>query len=47
MAADYVKFSTNFELLGGYMSPVSDAYRKAGLASAEHRQVVAQLNGVS
>lgn len=37
MAADYVKFSTDFELLGGYLSPVSDAYRKAGLASAEHR----------
>ena len=37
MAADYVKFSTDFELIGGYLSPVSDAYRKAGLASAEHR----------
>lgn len=37
MAADYVKFSTEFELLGGYLSPVSDAYRKAGLASADHR----------
>lgn len=37
MAADYVKFSTDFELVGGYLSPVSDAYRKAGLASAEHR----------
>lgn len=37
MAADYVKFSTEFELLGGYLSPVSDSYRKAGLASAEDR----------
>ena len=37
MAADYVKFSTDFELIGGYLSPVSDSYRKAGLASAEHR----------
>ncbi|MCJ1369612.1 hypothetical protein MMC20_000824 [Loxospora ochrophaea] len=37
MAADYVKFSTEFELVGGYLSPVSDAYRKAGLALAEHR----------
>ena len=37
MAADYVKFSTDFELVGGYLSPVSDAYKKAGLASAEHR----------
>lgn len=37
MAADYVRFSTDFELVGGYLSPVSDAYRKGGLASAEHR----------
>lgn len=37
MAADYVKFSTDFEMIGGYLSPVSDAYRKAGLASAEDR----------
>lgn len=37
MAADYVKFSTDYEIVGGYLSPVSDAYRKAGLASAEHR----------
>ena len=39
MAADYVKFSTDFELIGGYLSPVSDSYRKAGLASAEDRYV--------
>lgn len=39
MAADYVRFSTDFEMIGGYLSPVSDAYRKAGLASAEHRLV--------
>lgn len=37
MAADYVKFSTDFELIGGYLSPVSDSYRKAGLASSEDR----------
>jgi Cytidylyltransferase-like len=37
MAADYVKFSTDFEIIGGYLSPVSEAYKKAGLASAEHR----------
>jgi hypothetical protein len=41
MAGDYVKFSTDFEIVGGYLSPVSDAYKKAGLASAEHRCVVA------
>jgi nicotinamide mononucleotide adenylyltransferase len=37
MAADYVKFSTTFELVGAYLSPVSDAYKKAGLAAANHR----------
>ncbi|KAJ5899400.1 hypothetical protein N7495_004144 [Penicillium taxi] len=43
MAADYVKFNSEFELIGGYLSPVSDAYRKAGLASAEHRVAMCQL----
>lgn len=43
MAADYVKFSTNFEMIGGYFSPVSDAYRKAGLASADHRIAMCKL----
>jgi hypothetical protein len=37
MVADYVKFHTDFEIVGGYLSPVSDAYQKKGLASAEHR----------
>lgn len=37
MADDYVKHNTNFEVIGGYLSPVSDAYRKQGLAPAEHR----------
>ncbi|KAI5278184.1 Nicotinamide/nicotinic acid mononucleotide adenylyltransferase 2, partial [Ascosphaera acerosa] len=37
MAADYVKFNTRFEVVGGYLSPVSDAYRKVGLASAKYR----------
>lgn len=38
MANDYIKFGrTEFEVVGGYLSPVSDAYKKAGLASAEHR----------
>jgi nicotinamide mononucleotide adenylyltransferase len=43
MAGDYVKFSTDFEIVGGYLSPVSDAYKKAGLASAEHRCVGLQI----
>lgn len=54
MAHDYIKFNTNFEVVGskfpfisksisvlifksGYLSPVSDAYKKAGLASAQDR----------
>ena len=37
MAADFAKFNTEFEVMGGFLSPVSDAYKKAGLASAHHR----------
>lgn len=37
MAADFAKFNTQFEVLGGYVSPVSDAYKKAGLVNAHHR----------
>lgn len=37
MASDYVRFNTEFEVMGGYLSPVSDAYKKKGLAPAEHR----------
>jgi nicotinamide mononucleotide adenylyltransferase len=37
MAADFTKFSTKFEVLGGYISPVADAYKKLGLASAVDR----------
>jgi nicotinamide mononucleotide adenylyltransferase len=36
-AADYCEFETNFEVVGGFFSPVGDAYKKAGLASAHHR----------
>lgn len=43
MAADFVKFNTNFEVLGGYISPVSDAYKKLGLASAVHRLRMCEL----
>jgi hypothetical protein len=28
---------SDFEIMGGYFSPVSDAYKKAGLASSQHR----------
>lgn len=37
LAADYARHSTNYELIGGYFSPVSDAYKKEGLALAKHR----------
>ena len=37
MAADFVKRDTEFELVAEYLSPVADAYKKAGLASAHHR----------
>jgi hypothetical protein len=37
MVADHVKFHTPYEVVGGYFSPVSDDYKKAGLASAHHR----------
>jgi len=37
MAWDYVRHYTDFELVGGYFSPVSDAYGKVGLAQGCHR----------
>lgn len=43
MAADFVKFNTQFELMGGYMSPVSDAYKKAGLEAAHHRLSMCEI----
>ncbi|KAK4232595.1 nicotinamide mononucleotide adenylyl transferase [Podospora fimiseda] len=37
MALDYVRFNTDFEVCAGYLSPVSDAYKKVGLAPGHHR----------
>ncbi|KAF8891799.1 hypothetical protein BD779DRAFT_1513214 [Infundibulicybe gibba] len=37
MAKDYVRQNTDFEIVGGYLSPVSDMYKKPGLLSAYHR----------
>ncbi|ETW74857.1 hypothetical protein HETIRDRAFT_241070, partial [Heterobasidion irregulare TC 32-1] len=37
MAVDYVRQNTDFEVVGGYLSPVSDQYKKPGLLSGEHR----------
>ncbi|KAK2967290.1 hypothetical protein RJ640_004856 [Escallonia rubra] len=35
--------SEGFLVIGGYMSPVNDAYKKKGLISAEHRGAMCQL----
>ncbi|KAG6828533.1 hypothetical protein H0H92_007661 [Tricholoma furcatifolium] len=37
MAKDYVRQNTNYEIVGGYLSPVSDMYKKPGLLNASHR----------
>lgn len=37
MAKDYIRQNTDFEIVGGYLSPVSDMYKKPGLLSAQHR----------
>ncbi|KAI0708912.1 Nucleotidylyl transferase [Cerioporus squamosus] len=43
MAKDYVRQNTDFEIVGGYLSPVSDQYKKAGLLSAQHRVTMCNL----
>lgn len=37
------KFTGSFQILGGYLSPVSDSYNKSGLAPAINRVDMAQL----
>ncbi|CAG8551564.1 9208_t:CDS:2 [Ambispora leptoticha] len=37
MAKDYIIEDSKFEIMGGYFSPVSDHYKKEGLAPAYHR----------
>lgn len=37
MAVDHVRHNTGFEIMGGYLSPVSDKYVKPGLISSYHR----------
>lgn len=39
MANDFVRQNTNFEIVGGYLSPVSEEYKKPGLVRAHHRYV--------
>ena len=43
MCRDWAKSHTNFEIVAGYLSPVSDAYQKKGLVSANHRIEMCQL----
>jgi hypothetical protein len=44
MAKDYIRQSTNFEIVGGYLSPVSDQYKKPGLLAASHRCASTRLS---
>ncbi|KAG0687522.1 Nicotinamide/nicotinic acid mononucleotide adenylyltransferase 1 [Pichia californica] len=43
MALDAIREQTRFEVIGAYFSPVSDNYRKPGLASAHHRVRMCEL----
>lgn len=43
MAIDAIHESTKFEVIGGYYSPVSDNYRKPGLAPLHHRVRMCEL----
>ncbi|GAB5591956.1 Nicotinamide/nicotinic acid mononucleotide adenylyltransferase 1 [Umbelopsis nana] len=43
MAKDHFADKIEYELLAGYYSPVSDAYKKEGLAPAAHRVKMCQL----
>lgn len=43
MANDYARINTQYEVVGGYLSPVSDSYRKAGLAPSLHRVRMCEL----
>lgn len=43
-ARDDTRFhNSTFSVIGGFLSPVNDAYSKVGLASAEHRVNMCQL----
>ncbi|KAK7203204.1 hypothetical protein BZA70DRAFT_284113 [Myxozyma melibiosi] len=43
MAIDTIRETNQYEVVGGYYSPVSDHYRKAGLAPAKHRVRMCEL----
>jgi len=43
MAKDDIGYYTNYEVIGGYFSPVSDHYGKKDLAPAHHRVRMCEL----
>lgn len=43
MALDAITEQTKFEIIGGYYSPVSDNYKKQGLAPSHHRVRMCEL----
>ncbi|KAI8893897.1 hypothetical protein BC833DRAFT_606914 [Globomyces pollinis-pini] len=43
MGFDYIGDTDEFEIIGGYFSPVSDAYAKPGLAPWYHRVTMCEL----
>lgn len=43
MALDAIREQTRFEVIGGYYSPVSDNYKKQGLAASSHRVRMCEL----
>lgn len=43
MALDAISEQTRFEVIGGYYSPVSDNYKKQGLAPSHHRVRMCEL----
>lgn len=42
-ARDYLHRNSNYEVVGGFLSPVNDEYKKKGLAAGQHRLKMAQL----
>jgi nicotinamide mononucleotide adenylyltransferase len=43
MGRDHFRMNTQYEVVGGYFSPVSDVYRKNGLAPSHHRVRMCEL----
>jgi hypothetical protein len=43
MGCDFISDHHEFEIIGAYFSPVSDAYAKPGLAPAHHRVKMCEL----